>query len=210
MSSRPADRRRLRGAARIAGLGCLIAVLAGCTAPVVSTQASDGRQSVPVQEARIAEVAAELRALGPGVDPAEAARAARIAVQGPLDWAREWRVVDPPLVHNFKVVNGFRDKGVCQDWADALEIALHAERFRTLELHRAIANARNLSLEHATVVVSARGQGWEEGLILDPWRLGRGRLWSGRVREDPRYTWESREAVRAWHRDWKARTPAGG
>ncbi|MGR3378764.1 hypothetical protein [Salipiger abyssi] len=206
MFSRRGERRHLRAVA----LSMLIAALAGCSAPVVSTQASETSASASAQEARIAEVAAELRALGPGVDPAEAERAARIAVLKPLDWAREWRVVDPPLVHNFKVVNGFRDKGVCQDWADALEIALHAEGFRTLELHRAIANARNLSLEHATVVVTARGQSWEQGLILDPWRLGQGRLWSARVQEDPRYTWESREAVRAWHRDWKARTPAAG
>ncbi len=156
-------------------------------------------------EARLAEVTAALRALGPGVDPQEAARAARIALERPLDWAREWRVTDAPLVHNFKVVNGFRDKGVCQDWADALEIALHGEGFRTLELHRAIANGRNLSLEHATVVVTARGQDWSEGLILDPWRLGQGRLWWGRADADPRYDWESRESFRAWRDAWQAR-----
>ncbi|EIE48962.1 hypothetical protein AL036_16610 [Salipiger aestuarii] len=157
-------------------------------------------------EARLSEVTAALRALGPGVDPAEAARAADIALRDPLHWAREWDVTDPPLIHNFKVVNGFRDKGVCQDWADALEIALHAQRFRTLDLHRAIANGRTLSLEHATVVVTASGQDWSQGLVLDPWRLGQGRLWWGRVDADPRYDWESRESYRAWRDAWQARS----
>ena len=121
---------------------------------------------------------------------------------------REWQVVDAPLVHNVKVVNGFREKGVCQDWADAMEIALHAEGFRTLDIHRAIANARNIKLEHATVIVTAHGQPWDSGLILDPWRIGQGRLYTARVGEDDRYNWESREAVRAWTREWKARALA--
>ncbi|WP_258094666.1 hypothetical protein [Salipiger pentaromativorans] len=196
----------------LAGLGLCVALLAGCEAPVApdSLSFATSGQVAEAQEAQIAEVTAALRALGPDVDPQEAARAARIAVLEPLAWAREWRVVDAPLVHNFKVVNGFRDKGVCQDWADAMEIALHAEAFRTLELHRAIANARNLSLEHATVIVTARGRPMETGVILDPWRLGQGRLWFGQVTEDPRYTWETREAVRAWHRAWKEKALAGG
>jgi len=193
-------------------LALSLGLLAGCSAPSVSTQ-TGGPAVAPAQdrdalEAQIAEVTQALRALGPGVDPDEAARAARIAVLKPLDWAREWQVVDAPLVHNVKVVNGFREKGVCQDWADAMEIALHAEGFRTLDIHRAIANARNIKLEHATVIVTADGQPWDSGLILDPWRIGQGRLYTARVGEDDRYSWESREAVRAWTREWKARALA--
>lgn len=185
-----------------AGLALALGACAGDTPPREMHIAAE--QS---PEARLAEVTAALRALGPGVDPAEAARAAEIALRKPLDWAVEWRVTDPPLIHNFKVVNGYRDKGVCQDWADSLEIALHAERFRTLDLHRAIANGRNLLLEHATVIVTAKGQDWSQGLILDPWRLGQGRLWWGRVDDDPRYDWESRESFRAWRDAWQGKTP---
>ncbi|WP_417741367.1 hypothetical protein [Salipiger sp.] len=201
MFSRPAD----------AALLALAFLLAGCGATVSTKGSVDAPPSVAAEarEARIAEVTQALLALGPSVDPAEAARAARIAVEVPLERAREWQVTDTPLVHNFKVVNGLREKGVCQDFADALEIALSAGRFRSLELHRAIANARNLRLEHATVIVTARGAPMESGLVLDPWRTGQGRLWIGRVTEDPDYQWESRAAVRAWHAEWKARAKAG-
>lgn len=202
----------LRMTAPAAGaLFCALALM-GCGAPETPARLAlaEAPASQDALEAQIAEVTQALRALGPQVDPGEAARAARIAVLEPLQWAQAWQVVDAPLVHNFKVVNGLRDKGVCQDWADAMEIALHAEGFRTLELHRAIANGRNLKLEHATVIVTAKGQPMAEGVILDPWRIGQGRLYFGRVSEDDRYAWESREAIRAWHREWKARAQSGG
>ena len=147
---------------------------------------------------KIAEVTDMLLTLDGSVDPGEAARAARIAVREPLAWARDWRVVDPPLVHNFKVVNGLRDKGVCQDFADAMHAAMRAEGFKTLQIHRALGNVRNLLLEHATVILSARGQSLEQGVILDPWRNGQGKLWFARVTEDARYDWETVETARAW------------
>jgi hypothetical protein len=192
---RPTRRRVLTGL----GLG----LLAGCV-PEGGTALVPPAPSPAEQQAQVAAVTVALRGLSPSVSPAEAARAAHVAVTQPLVWAREWRVVDPPLAHNVKVVHGIREKGVCQDWADAMEIALTAERFRTLQLHRAIANARNILLEHATVIVTARGQPMEQGIILDPWRIGQGRLYFGPVLQDDRYVWESREAVRAWKRDWHA------
>ncbi len=201
MSSRQADAALLALALLLAGCGATVSTKGSLAAPPAA--------ATEAREARIAEVTRALLALGPSVDPAEAARAARVAVEVPLARARDWQVTDPPLVHNFKVVNGLRDKGVCQDFADALEIALAGERFRTLELHRAIAKARNLKLEHATVIVTASGAPMESGLVLDPWRTGQGRLWVGRVTEDPDYHWESRAAVREWHAAWKARAKAG-
>ncbi|MBY6005741.1 hypothetical protein KUV62_17605 [Salipiger bermudensis] len=206
MSSRQAERPH-RAATALA----LALLLAGCGATVSSQGGAPAPATVTpgAREAQVTEVTRALLALGPAVDPAEAARAARIAVELPLERARAWQVTDPPLVHNFKVVNGLREKGVCQDFADALEIGLAAEGFRTLDLHRAIANARNLKLEHATVIVTARGQPMAEGLVLDPWRIGQGQLWVGRTAEDPDYRWESRADVRAWHASWKARASAG-
>ncbi len=118
-------------------------------------------------------------------------------------------MVDGPYAHNVKVVNGHREKGVCQDWADAMERALHAQGFRTLQLHRAIGNARKITLEHATVIVTAKGQPMEQGVILDPWRIGQGRLWFGHLADDKKYDWESVASVRAWRQEMRARAKAG-
>lgn len=182
-------RRRLAGGLAVLGL------LAGCGGGP-SPQMQDVAPGDT--DAKIAAVTRALIALGPGVEPEEAARVARIAVLRPLDWAEEWQVTDPPLRHNIKVVHGLREKGVCRDWTNALTAALHAERLRSIDLHVGVANARNPRLEHVSVIVSARGAPMAEGLILDPWRIGQGRLWFGRVSEDPRYKWETLQAVREW------------
>ena len=71
-------------------------------------------------------------------------------------------------------------------------------RVNFLKMHRAIANARNILLEHATVILTAQGQPMEQGVVLDPWRNGGGELWYGRVFEDNRYAWEHAGAMRAW------------
>lgn len=190
------------------GMGAAIGLtlLAAC-APSDTAQVPQGLHLIDAGSAdtgvaaetdqKIADVTAMLMALGPSV---EAERAARVAVTAPLTWARDWRVVDPPLIHNFKVVNGLREKGVCQDFADAMHGVLQAEELRTLQIHRAIANARNLRLEHATVILTARGQPMEQGVVLDPWRLGQGQLWFGRVSEDDRFDWETPESARAYRR----------
>ncbi|MGY3436609.1 MULTISPECIES: hypothetical protein [unclassified Marinovum] len=196
-----ANRRALIGA------GLCLAVLAGCDAPVTQQASAPGlalSETANTTEAQIDAVSQALRALGPGVDPKEADRAARIAVLKPLELAQEWNVVDAPLTHNFKVIHGLRPKGVCQDWANALAPVLQAEGFRTLQVHIGMANARNVKLEHVSVVMTARGQPMAEGLLLDPWRIGQGRLYVERVAQDPRYTWETLEAVRAWQADLKA------
>ena len=82
-------------------------------------------------------------------------------------------VTDSPLVHNTKVNLGLRPRGLCWHWADDLEARLGQERFGSLILHRAIANADNsFRIDHSTVIISAVGQGMNEGVVLDPWRNG--------------------------------------
>lgn len=189
----------------------LALTVAGC-GQLPATSAPDAMSlaeatSPAALEAQIVEVAAMLRALGPGVDAGEARRAAEISVRRPLDWAREWQVVDAPYIHNVKVVNGYREKGVCEDWADALEIALKAQAFRTISIRRGVANGRNVKLEHASVIATTKGApSIQGGVLLDPWRVGQGRLYAAPVKDDPRYEWESLESFVAWSRAWKARS----
>jgi hypothetical protein len=176
------------------GLG---AVLAGCAEP--------GRPGGPSeQEVQIAALSRLIAALGPEVDRAEAARVARIAVVEPLRWAAEWDVTDGPLVHNIKVNNGTRPRGLCHDWADDLQARMQAEQFQTLDWHRAIANHDNLLIEHSTLIVSAPGRGMRDGIVLDPWRRGYGRLYFGLVAQDTRYDWVARQEVFAWKRARRA------
>jgi hypothetical protein len=44
-------------------------------------------------------------------------------------------------------------------------------------------------LEHNGIVVTAKGQRFEDGIVLDPWRKG-GRLWWGTLQQDKRHPWK--------------------
>lgn len=160
-------------------------LIAGCAAsPVIP----------PPKDADVARLDQAVVDLGPGVDPDEARRLARIS----YDYARELRarygVTDPPLVHNTKVNMGLRPRGLCYQWADDIEARLRQENFKTLTFHRAIANADTLLIDHSVVIVSAVGDGMYQGIVLDGWRDG-GRLFWSKTLEDPRYDWVARNVV---------------
>ncbi len=143
----------------------------------------------------IAELSREIQALGAGISAEEADRVARISYEYPLRLAVAYEVEDPPYIHNIKVNNGTKPRGLCYQWADDLEARLRQEGFTTLELQRAIANSENpLRIEHSTVVVTAPGDSMYDGIVLDPWRNG-GRLFWGHVTEDHKYPWLPRDEV---------------
>lgn len=144
---------------------------------------------------QINELAQAIQALGPNVDPVEARRAADIAFNYPLQLAREYQITDSPLIHNIKVNRGKRPRGLCWHWAQDMETRLAQENFVTLDLHRAIGNSEvALRIDHSTVIVSAKGDGMNDGLVVDPWRYG-GRLFWGNPLEDTKYEWISRAEV---------------
>lgn len=139
-------------------------------------------------------LALQIRNLGDDVDPAEAERAARISYTYSLQLAEEYNVTDSPIIHNAKVNNGLRERGLCVHWAEDIEKRLNAEGFRTLQVHRAIAEGNELRIDHSTAIISQRGDRFDEGVVLDPWRYG-GRLFWSPTREDPRYVWEPQMTV---------------
>lgn len=159
-------------------------VLAGCGAP---PPPPDGQE--------VTRLSAAIRSLGPEVDPEEAARAARITYEHTHQLALEYEITDPPIVHNTKVNMGLKPAGLCWHWARDIENRLKQEDFKTLDLHRAVANSDNsFRLEHSTAIVSAKGDDFDQGIVLDPWRKG-GRLTWAAVTEDRAYKWEKRNEV---------------
>jgi hypothetical protein len=172
----------------------LIAVmgLAGCATPPEGS-ASGGPENV-------VELTRAIASLGPGVDPEEAARAASIAYSYTRQLAAEYEITDPPLVHNMKVNAGIKPRGLCWHWAEDMQNRLNAEGFKTLDVHRAIANADNpFLIDHSTALISAAGDTMFEAIVLDPWRYGGVLFWSPTL-EDERYTWVPQAEVHQWIR----------
>ena len=157
--------------------------------------AACGGPPPPSAPEEVSRLAAAIAALGPEVDRAEARRAAEVSYAHTHRLAQEYQITDPPIIHNTKVNMGIKPRGLCWHWARDMEDRLKQERFATLDLHRAVANADNsFRLEHSTAIVSAKGAEYDAGIILDPWRKG-GRLTWVPVREDPEYEWEPRNEV---------------
>lgn len=143
-------------------------------------------------------------ALGPGIDPDEAARAARLAYDHTEVLAAEYQIVDPPIIHNMKVNAGLKPRGLCWHWAEDIERRLEAENFRTLEIHRAIANAGvDFRIDHSTAIVSRKGDTMFDGIVLDPWRTGGDLVWV-RTPADT-YGWEPQREVLARKAEQRAR-----
>lgn len=168
----------------------LASVLAGCTAPGPSRYGS-------------VELARRLRDLGAGVDAAEALLAAETACSYSLALATEYRVVRPPFLHNILVNLGRRDRGLCFHWAEDISAELERLQLQTLEIHRGVARLGRRG-EHSSVVLTAVGQPFEKGVVLDGWRRS-GRLYWQAVSQD-KYKWERVRVIK----DEEASAPVVG
>ncbi len=116
---------------------------------------------------------------------------ALFATRAAGELADEYKVVGSPHLQNFLVNVGAKRRGLCFHWTEDLTRRLEALQLRTLDLHWATARGGTWR-EHNAVVVTARGQPFAEGVVLDAWRAP-GRLHWSRVRSD-HYPWEKDES----------------
>jgi hypothetical protein len=126
----------------------------------------------------------------------EARRVARCAYTTGVELRREWGVVWPPGLQVVLANTGRKKGGLCYQYATELLLRLDAMKLQTLEPHWAESFANTLS-EHNVIVVTAKGQPFEQGILLDNWRCG-GHLIYGLAAADPEYRWRenSGEAAR--------------
>src|SRR5215213_5817333 len=116
-----------------------------------------------------AALSSALTRLSPTVDSREAQSAAKCAYTASARLARDYRIFGPAIFHNGLVNTGLREKGLCYHWTEDLLAALQPLQLKTLEIHWAIAHPGGI-LESNALVLTARGQPLEQGIVLDPWR----------------------------------------
>lgn len=169
--------------ARPAVLLTISLLCVGCAASS-SFHAADSNRSVH-------ELRNALIALDPTISPREADQVAKRAHAVPQQLARDYGAVGSPHFHNFLVNTGLRKRGLCFQWTEDLMRELQALRLTTLELHWAEARPQTLR-EHNCVVVTARGQPFAQGIVLDGWRYS-GRLYWSPVSADHHYPWRKND-----------------
>lgn len=172
----------------------MFAVAIACVAYATSADARPRGELVFAASAEDAALTARLVALSPSVNPDEARRVVQIAYTTGRELAQKWRMVSSPTVHCFLINIGVRKAGYCYQFATELLLRLDAQKLQTLELHWGESDA-GTDTEHNVPVITARGQLFAEGIMLDNWRRA-GRLVWGPLAGDPDHTWqENRDAL---------------
>ena len=97
----------------------------------------------------------------------------------------------PPLVHNFLVNIGAKEKGLCYHWSDALYLHLSKQRYASFEFHLVGANIGEYFFEHNALVVMAKQGKIQEGILIDPWR-DKDQLYFSQLAQDREYLWKHR------------------
>jgi hypothetical protein len=142
----------------------------------------------------------EITALSATVSADDARRVTYCAVTTGLELAREWRVSGVsrwlPGLQNLYVKMGTRKGGYCFQYCTELLRRLDALKLQTLELHWAESQPGKMS-ENNAIVVTARGQPFEHGILLDNWRAQGHLAWT-HVTTDPEYHWKENKSFAAF------------
>ncbi len=141
-------------------------------------------------EGSIPPLAERLSVLSPVVRHDEARQVACVVMEHSIALAQSYRIVRPPLLHNTLVNLGLKRRGLCHHWTGDLFAELRRHQFATLEIRWGLARAGTLR-EHNAIVITARGEAFEKGIVLDAWRHS-GRVHWCAVAKDS-YPWEEGE-----------------
>jgi hypothetical protein len=123
----------------------------------------------PKDSAKAEELANQLANLSRRVDPKEATLVAQCAFSTVARLRQEYRMFGTPIFNNFLVYHGWRKRGYCYQWTEDLLLALDTLKLKTLELHWGD-TYRDTWRENNCLVVTAKGQPFERGMILECWR----------------------------------------
>ena len=145
-----------------------------------------------------------LVALAPDVDPAEAELCSVTAHTASRSLAREYRIAWCPAFQNLLIHMGKRERGYCGHYARDIGSRLKELKLKTLVLHWGEAYP-NTTSENNALVVTARNQRFEDGIIVDGWRRAGRLLWC-HVKEDHEYEVEQHyghSGITMWRENMK-------
>jgi hypothetical protein len=126
-----------------------------------------------------------LVALAPDVDPGEADLFSVTAHTASRSLAREYHLAWSPIFQNFLIHMGKRERGYCGHYARDIGERLKELKLKTLVLHWGAAFA-GTDDESNCLVVTARNQPFQDGIVIDGWRRA-GRLFWCAVKKDSEY-----------------------
>jgi hypothetical protein len=147
----------------------VIATYAVSTGPLTAEQPQRRFNVPPEDSVKAEELANHVAALSRRVDPKEAKLLAECAYATVARLREEYRPFGTPIFNNFLVYHGLKKRGYCYQWTEDLLLALDTLKLKTLELHWGD-TYRDTWRENNCLVVTAKGQPFDRGMILECWR----------------------------------------
>ena len=163
-------------------------LLSGCSikTPVTAQGGLEGQER---QKAAKLEIL--LVGLNEKVDASEAKLLAQDSIKYAYTLSQRYGLVWPPLLHNTLVIVGLKERGLCHQWADDMLAHMLKAEYKSFDFYLGVSNMGSF-MEHNALVVSAKGEGFSHGVVLDPWRNS-GALFFTKIKDDTKYTWNHRE-----------------
>jgi hypothetical protein len=139
---------------------------------------------------RISALQDDLTDLNRQANMLEARQVAETAITYSSYLAEVYELVRPAVLHNVLVRMSLKERGLCYHWTEDLMKQLKSLDLKTYQLHWAVAYRGSELREHNSVVITATGQAFENGMVLDPWRNS-GDLYWALIKSD-KYPWKER------------------
>ncbi len=140
-----------------------------------------------------------IRGLSQSVSDDDARRVTACAVTTGRELARQWHAgwlaAWQPGLQNLFIKMGTRKQGYCFQYSAELLRRLDALKLPTVEFHWGESEP-GTTAENNAVIVTARGQPFQGGVVLDNWRAQGHLVWT-QVTRDPEYHWKENKAYAA-------------
>ncbi|MFC1578474.1 hypothetical protein ACFL36_05630 [Thermodesulfobacteriota bacterium] len=151
-------------------------LLAGCSVSHQTSRKSSEPSAISpgaTEDAHFEKISAlqnDLADLNRQANMLEARQLAETAITYSSDLSAEYDLVRPAILHNVFVRMGIKDRGLCYHWTEDLIKRLQSLDLKTYQLHWGVAYRGSELREHNSVVITAIGEAFEKGMVLDPWR----------------------------------------
>ena len=167
--------------------GVVLLIFGGWNRPLLGAeqQLSFSFQVSKNDAANAVKLADQLASLSPRVNRDEAKLLADCAFVTVSKLRREYRMFGTPIFNNFLIYHGLRKRGYCYQWSEDLLLALDKLHLQSLDLRWGEYDP-NTWRENNCIVVTAKGQPFKQGIMLECWRH-LGHLYFGLVASD----WET-------------------
>lgn len=126
--------------------------------------------------------------MSPKIDKNEAKNISMEAIEYSKYLAKKYDAIKPALLQNTLVNLGYKEKGLCFDYANDLLTFLREKNYKSFKFIKVV-SSRGDYFEHTAFILTRDDISFYESIIFDAWR-DTGELYFSKIKDDKKYKWE--------------------